>query len=350
LVAACVFCGLAPESKTKEHVFPQWLLKMTGAHSKKTSVGVDWKTGKEIVFPAKNYTFPACDSCNNKFAKMEGEVKNTMERLQQDIDVTGSELELLLDWFDKIRVGTWLGIKYMNNEVFQSPPNFYISNRVGIKDRYLSITNTYRPEQFINWSGANTMTFMTSPTALTLRVNNIVYVTASSDFLVSKSLGFPFPIWEAQLPGSKIGHFLLNPGTKKVGRDCFKKKPYPPGFILRQSIFEDAMKVRPELYDNEFIRNNSYDFDRGIGKIFIKKNQKSSSIERDELVNFKMENAKFIYGHVPVVRPILELQIEMLKMRLARMNFINEDERRRQTAAANLIVSYTREQINQYKY
>lgn len=350
MAAACIFCGMAPESKTKEHVFPQWLLKMTDFHSKKTSVGTNWETGKEIIFPAKNYTFPACDSCNNIFGKMEGKVKNVVERLQEDVDVTGEELELLLDWFDKIRVGTWLGIAYMNGKLFQSPPNFYISNRVGVKDRYLSITNTYRPERTLNWSGANTMTFMSSPTALALRVNNLVFVSASSDFLVSKSVGFPFAIWEAQLPGSKIGHFLLSEGNKKIANDCFKKKPYHPSFILRQPIFDETMLTRPELYENDFIKINSLDFDNGIGKIFIQNNQKTFTIERDSNINFKMEVAKSIYGHVSVVRPILELQIEMLKTRLGRMNFINEDERQKQISAANAIISYTKEQIRQYNY
>lgn len=281
---------------------------------------------------------------------MESGVKNIIERLQQDLDVTGMELELLLDWFDKIRVGTWLGISYMNGNVFNSPPNFYISDRVGIKDRYLSITNTYRPEKFLNWSGANTLTFMTSPTALTLRVNNIVFVTASSDFLVSKSLGFPFPTWEAQLPGSKIGNFMLTQGSKVIKHDCFKKNPYPPGFILRQPIFDAAMKIRPELYDNKFTKEKSYDFENGLGKIFISKNQSTSVIERDESVNFKMELAKSIYGHVPVVRPILELQIEMLRARFSRMSFISEDERKKQIEAVNMIISYTKEQIRQYNY
>jgi hypothetical protein len=349
-VAACIFCGMAPESKTKEHVFPQWLLKMTDFHSKKTSVGTNWETGKEIIFPAKNYTFPACDSCNNNFAKMEGQVKNVVERLQVDADVTGREVELLLDWFDKVRVGAWLGIAYMNGKLFQSPPNFYISDRVGLKDRYLSITNTYRPERVLNWSGANTMTFMTSPTALALRVNNLVFVSASSDFLVSKSVGFPFATWEAQLPGSRTGNFLLNEGNRKIENDCFKKRPYYPSFILRQPIFDAALKVRPELYENEFIRKNSVDFGNGIGKIFIQNNQKTSTLERDSNINFKMEAAKSIYGHVPVVRPILELQIEMLKTRLARMKFISEDERRKQISAANMIISYTKEQIRQYNY
>jgi hypothetical protein len=132
LASACIFCGEAPESKTKEHIFPQWLLKMTGFHSKNTSVGTSWATGKEIIFPAKNYTFPACDACNKNFASLEGTVKGIIERLSDYADISGEDLELLLDWFDKIRIGAWLGIYYMNKSFFNQPPNHYINDRVGI--------------------------------------------------------------------------------------------------------------------------------------------------------------------------------------------------------------------------
>jgi hypothetical protein len=350
LAAACIFCGKAPESKTKEHIFPQWLLKMTGFHSKDTSVGTNWATGKEIIFPAKNYTFPACDSCNNKFSSLEGQVKGIIERLIEDTDVNGSDLELLLDWFDKIRIGAWLGVSYMNKSSFDLPPNFYINDRVGIKDRYLSVTNTYLPDKTLNWSGANTLTFMASPTALALRVNNLVFVSASTDFLVSKSVGFPFASWEMQMPGSKIGHFKLAPGTGKIKPDCFKFKPYVPGHIIRQPIYNAAREADPSLYESDHVQMHSYDTNSGTGKIFIQKNQKTFILERNDLFNFQMTEAKSVYGKVPVVKPILELQIEMLKSRLSRTKYISETERRKQIIAANAIISYTREQIRQYNY
>jgi hypothetical protein len=323
---------------------------MTGFHSKDTSVGTNWSTGREIVFPAKNYTFPACDICNNKFSVLEAKVKGIIERLQEDVDVNGAELELLFDWFDKIRVGAWLGVAYLNKRVFASPPNHYINDRFGTKDRYLSITNTYLPEKTLNWSGVNTMTFMSSPTALALRVNNLIFVSASTDFLVSKSLGFPFAPWETHMPGSTVGHFGLSPGTQKIEADCFKSKPYIPGYILRQAIFKYAVQSNPELYANDFVTSNSYDINAGVGKIFFQKDQKTSVLERSAQVNFRMEAAKAVYGRVRVVRPILELQIEMLKDRLRRTVYVSEAEKRREMEIASKIISYTREQIRQYNY
>jgi hypothetical protein len=350
LASVCIFCGEAPESKTKEHIFPQWLLKMTGFHSKNTSVGTNWATGKEIVFPAKNYTFPACDACNNNFASLEGTVKGIIERLSEDADISGGDLEILLDWFDKIRIGAWLGIFYINKSFSNQPPNHYINDRVGIKDRYLSITNTYLPEKTLNWSGANTMTFMTSPTALALRVNNLVFVSASTDFLVSKSVGFPFASWEMCIPESKIGHFMLSPGTGKIKPDCFKCKPYVPSHIVRQPMFKAAREASPDLYTNQHVQSHSYDSNTGIGKLFIQKSQRTYVLERNDRVDFQMEAAKSVYGRVPVVRPILELQIEMLKSRLNRLKYVSEVEKHKQLLAAKEIISYTNEQIRLYNY
>jgi hypothetical protein len=191
---------------------------------------------------------------------------------------------------------------------------------------------------------------MSSPTALALRVNNLIFVSASTDFLVSKSVGFPHAFKEMQLPSSNIGHFFLSPGTRKIKNDCFKNKPYIPGFIVRQPIFKSAAASNPELYDNEFVVNNSYDLDSGVGKIFLQKYQKTIILERNDQTNFRMEAAKSIYGKVRIVRPILELQIEMLQNRLRRTHYISEDEKRQQLELANTIIGYTREQIRLYNY
>lgn len=346
----CIFCGKPPESRTKEHIYPQWLLKMTGFHSKDTSVGTNWTTGKEIIFHGKNYTFPACDICNNKFSGLEARVKGIIERLSEDESVSGEELEILLDWFDKLRAGTWLGISYMNKSVFSLPPNHYINDRVGVKDRYLSITNTYLPEKTLKWSGANSLTFMSSPTALMVRINNLVFVSASTDFLVAHSVGFPYAQFEAVTPGSNIAHWELAQGTREVLSGCFDHVPYSPSYTLRQPIFKGAFESNPAFYDNSHVAAHSHDMSAGIGKLFLQKGDVSTVLNRDTEVNFAMENAKSVFGQVLVVRPILELQLEMLTSRLRKLVFVNEAEKQKQILAAREIVEYTKEQIRQYRY
>lgn len=38
----CVFCGSKPESKNKEHILPQWLLKLTGDPNREIFLGRKW--------------------------------------------------------------------------------------------------------------------------------------------------------------------------------------------------------------------------------------------------------------------------------------------------------------------
>lgn len=350
MAAQCIFCGNSPESRTKEHIYPQWLLKMTGFHSKDTSVGTNWVTGKEIIFPGKNYTFPACDTCNNNFSSLEGRVKGIIERLSEDESVTGEELEILLDWFDKLRAGTWLGVSYMNKSVFSLPPNHYINERVGVKDRYLSITNTYLPEKTLKWSGANSLTFMSSPTALMVRINNLVFVSASTDFLVAHSVGFPYPEFEAVFPGTNIANWGITQGTQKILPNCFDRTSYSPSYTLRQPIFKGGVESNPSLYDTPYITDHSHNVNAGTGKVFLQKDNVTSVLSRDAEVNFAMEHAKSIFGHVFVVRPILELQMEMLTSRFRRLRFVSEAEKQKQISAVQEIVEYTKEQIRQYRY
>ena len=35
----CIFCGKVPETKTKEHVIPQWLINMTGDPKRNLHLG-----------------------------------------------------------------------------------------------------------------------------------------------------------------------------------------------------------------------------------------------------------------------------------------------------------------------
>lgn len=347
---ACIFCGNEPQNKNKEHIFPQWLIKMTGFDKKQTSVGTNWKTGKEIVFNALSYTFPSCTKCNEAFGKIEAKIKPIVERLQADQDVTGQELELLLDWFDKIRISAWFGVKYMNKDTFTMTPKYYVNSRVGLKDRMLSITNTYKNEKTLNWSGVTSPAFMLSPTAITLRINNLVIVNCSSDFVVSKQLGFPYVECERPNPQSEKTDMVMEKATRIANSQLFSTKLYSPSITVSQVIYREAKKHLPEFYDDEYVKNNSYNFEHGIGKLFLSENKTIRTIERDQAVNFTMPEAKAVYGNIEVVRPVLELQIELIQNKKKDLSLLSPEQRMDEIAGQNDVISYLQEQIRQYRY
>lgn len=309
---ACVFCGNQPSDKNKEHIFPKWLLKMTGFDQKEMSVGSNWETKKEIIFNSLSYTFPACKSCNDDFALVEGKVKPIMEKLLVDQSITGHDLELLLDWFDKIRISAWLGIKYLNKDFFGMTPKYYINQRKGLKDRFLSITNTYEEVKTFNISGVNTIGFMFSPTALTLRVNNLIFVNCSSDLIVSKKLGFPYKKLEIPTPALETTDMVLGKAIKKSSPKIFNSKLYTPSIFVAQPIYKIPKESQPHFYDNDYIKDNSYDYENGVGKLFLSDGSNIKTVERDKLLNFSMREVKKSQGKFKVVKPIIDLQIELL--------------------------------------
>ncbi|OEF48740.1 hypothetical protein A1OW_14340 [Enterovibrio norvegicus] len=344
----CVFCGNPPKNKNKEHIFPQWLLKLTGYDQKKVSVGSNWKTGEEFIFNSKAYTFPSCKICNDKFGKIEARVKPIFDKLMADQDVSVTDLELLLDWFDKVRISAWLGVKYMNKDVFGFDSRYYVNSRVGLKDRYLSITNTYKEEQKLNWSGVNTIAFMLSPTAFSLRVNNLVFVNCSSDFVVSKQLGFPYVVCEIPTPDKHTTDMQFAMPTKRVVKKMFKTHTYSPKIEIAQPIYKVTIGDLVEYYYHDYVRDNSYE--EGIGKIFVSHGDGFAAVERDQVVSFSRAEPKHMFGHVEVVRPIIELQIELVLSKTRNLKNLSLSQKRDEKKGKKVIIDSLVETMNQYRY
>ena len=76
-MAFCIFCGAPPSEKTREHIVPQWLLRMTGDPNRPANFGRDWMSPdfKQRIYSWNAFTFPACDKCNAEWSELEGKVK-----------------------------------------------------------------------------------------------------------------------------------------------------------------------------------------------------------------------------------------------------------------------------------
>lgn len=184
----CIFCGEHPVDKNKEHIIPQWLINMTGDPKRAALFGK--KDGKEIRFSWLNYVFPACTECNSEFAKIEAKVKYILIRLIDEKPIDHSEMNLFLDWLDKVRIGLWLGqAQLLKKEI---DPNFYINSRVGNKDRLTLIYKIDDEEKGIGLLGTDSAIFEYVPSCFGLIINNLIFFNYSKEFIVSKNLGFPY--------------------------------------------------------------------------------------------------------------------------------------------------------------
>lgn len=197
----CVFCGEKPESKNKEHIIPKWLIKLTGDPKRQAVFGIDFRhlktTGerKLLSFSFDQLQFPACEQCNDKFASLEGRVHQYFIRLF-DLDFFNAiEIDELLDWFDKVRIGLWLWSITLDEVLDDVEPKFHIEKRMGNKDRCLFI---YEMEndgtKGIQFIGTNSPGFQFIPSCFSLRINNIYFFNYSFDHLFSKNIGFPYPV------------------------------------------------------------------------------------------------------------------------------------------------------------
>jgi hypothetical protein len=344
----CVFCGNPPNKKNKEHIIPKWLMKLTGTENKDMSVGSDWIKQEEQIFRFTAFTFPSCTKCNDEFSKVEASVKPIVEAILKDEYVGADELDLLLDWFDKVRISLWLGLQYMNKGTFNLEPKYYINNRVGLKDRLLAITNCYDNYKGIKWTGVNTLGFIVNPTCFTLKINHILFTNCSQDFVVAEQLGFPYPLFERQNPSSKLTDMLIAKGKEKLNAKLFKSKLYYPTTTICQPIFSEGKRILPDSYTSDYVRQNSYDFVKGKGKIFIMHGNLIYPLEIDEEISFEDKNksAKFFKFN----KPTLEFQLELLTTKKFNLDLLNDAEKADHYKSLDVIINYTREQLRQYDY
>lgn len=191
----CIFCGEPPNAKNKEHVIPKWLISLTGNPKRQWHLGVETShpDRRPRRFAADQFQFPACTSCNERYSALEGRTKGYLEGLLEGHNLTAADWDDLLDWFDKVRIGLWLGHMMLNKDWPTPPPNFYIDQRVGTKDRCVLIYPNRPNSKGLVMSGASDPVFMHKPSSFVLSINGLIFMNISTELLLSKHMGFPYP-------------------------------------------------------------------------------------------------------------------------------------------------------------
>jgi len=205
----CVFCGQKTNAKTREHVVPYWLLKLTGDPRRVVTFGQNYDKDKEpIRYSWSNFVTPACNACNDQYANLEGQVKPIIEALQRREALPVSAYIYLLDWLDKVRIGVWLARHMIENSPIEITPNFHISSRIAEKDRMLALYVFDSGNKGINLFGSDSLIFNDMPSCYGLRINDILLLNISSDFFCSRGCGLPYPNSMKQLMGGENSGML----------------------------------------------------------------------------------------------------------------------------------------------
>ena len=261
----CVFCGGVPEKKNKEHVVPQWLSKYLGRYKSICDLG--WVT--EAKIPFSGLTFPACTACNSKDADLEAQAKLVVENLMESKPVTGMQISILMDWFDKLRTGIWLGELMLSKRLDAIDPNYYINDRIALKDRMLIIERFDITGKGLGLAGIDTQMFMYSPNVFQLWMHNISITNASATGIVGGKLGFPH-IYAVSKTENKKFEADVSPGRNKTTHPVIMNVDGLHKTVVYQPLFKEY-KALPYC-DTPYVHQHSYDYDTGIGGIFIQKN------------------------------------------------------------------------------
>jgi hypothetical protein len=294
----CVFCGNKPENKNKEHIIPQWLIKLTGDPNRKINLGIDFtafrKNGefKLREFSFISFQFPACTTCNDKYSDIEAKTKLIVEKILRKDYIANEEINTLLDWFDKVRVGLWLGALLLDREIAPVNPSFHIEKRIAEKDRCLFVYEMNDNLQGIQFIGFNAPAFLFSPSCFSLCINNFYFLNISTDFLFSKNIGFPFP--HKSLYNQDDGRIIseLSKGLEKIKIPLIKRHylTTKPSIEIYQPIIPSKMiefiDHDSNVWNTEYVKANCTNHTNGLGKIFYMNGRELVSLEEDEEICF----------------------------------------------------------------
>lgn len=339
----CLFCGADLKEKSKEHILPQWLLKMTGDPKRVVDIGLNYKTGKPIRFDWSSFVSPACQSCNSRFSNIENRAKGYVEKLLERQPLTSYEYNDFLNWIDKVRIGSWLALLLIQQNPSQVNPNFYINTRIASKDRMIAIYPINSDEMGLNIFGTHTIIFENMPSCFALKINNILILNMSCDFLFSGRCGFPFPRkFETLLDGEDkgkmgIGKIMIK---RRIMHPLMRKKIFKPSIHLYQPMmFKDQDGNYPPNFHDDSILSDPF---------FVQHTMKKNDIGKGVLFRQHTDRVDPIFDfEAPIPfqdivgkdsKPMYELISQVYKFQ----NFLYENKAKYKTIDKDKLISLKR--------
>lgn len=245
---------------------------MTGDPKRQAVFGTGFK--KPMSFSFDQLQFPACEQCNSKFSSLEGNVHQYFIRLFNLDYFNSIEIDELLDWFDKVRIGLWLWSITLGKTLNDVLPKFHIEKRMGNKDRCLFI---YEMEddgtKGIQFIGTNSPGFHFTPSCFSLRVNNIYFFNYSFDYLFSKNIGFPYPVKiSATDTPERYWSVDYAKGTETVNTPLINWKFLKASTYLYQPIIPPLISAdknsEENFYETKYVKENLLTNNTSKGAIF----------------------------------------------------------------------------------
>lgn len=313
----CIFCGLLPEEKTKEHVLPMWLIELTGDPKRQAKFGLEKKPGfPPREFSYDSFTVPACSECNQRFSKLESSAKTIMIKIFDHAPLRPNEISVLLDWFDKVRVGLWLAHSLLDKNYFGILPSFHVETRVGLFDRLLGIFETNQPNLCLTFMGTETTIFYSQPSCFSLVVNNYAFLNASAMFTIARRVGFPHAASSHAVANSSAVAITFSGGRERLMHPLMRKFLDVNGSYLFQPMFRlfVAEQATRPFYDTSYVHANSMDWEKGVGNVFLQKQNETHVLppsQTSEWIPHTQVPLSFFGENL--TKLVLEMQLELFR-------------------------------------
>lgn len=210
---------------------------------------------------------PSCTSCNDEFSGLESQIKPIIQALIRREGVSVENYILLMDWMDKVRVGLWLNYHVLQGNPTGIDPNFHIKDRIGRKDRYLAVHAIDTDEMGLNAFGVESIVFHNAPICFGLKINSILLINISADFILAERAGFPYPtqrdfISEGEFAGlQSYATFEMN---KHIEHPVLQPRMHKASIELAQPILQLDARTDVTIAPQETMRNFlgvNWDFD-----------------------------------------------------------------------------------------
>jgi hypothetical protein len=288
----------------------------------------------ERRFAFDAFKFPSCKECNQRFANLETSVKVIVQKMILEESLSESELSTLLDWFDKVRIGLWLGFLYLDKNPLGISPHFHVQHRIRQHDRVLAIFKADRNMRGLHFNGCDTFAFAQTPSCFSLWINSLCFLNMSYPNLLARRMGFPFPMETYMMEDGRL-YAPFNKGQNRIMRPVLKKPISIKGTELYQPIFSgnlaggDSEAVQ-KLYDTKYVRDNCISWEEGIGQIYVKRDSEVAAYNTFPSVEWLPESTHD-FEELLFDMQLLTLEWQLYIINLGASMKLLTGERKRQT-------------------
>jgi len=250
------------------------------------------------TFSFDQLCFPACAECNTEFGKLEDSAKRVVETMLGCGALSASDFHILLDWLDKVRIGLWLGWRYLDKDPWNIRPKFHIARRIGRHDRMICIFRVGSDRKRLNFAGCDLPVFAVLPCCFSLSINNMHIINLSKDWLFARRIGFPYPKVMYEAAGGRGCACDVEAGRGRIMLPLLQQECRLEGTEVYQPMYREQLQMDDikGLYDVEYVRQHSRDANKGIGMVFRREGRALVSLSEKPEV-----------GWVPSVRHGVEL-------------------------------------------